>query len=314
MKTEDFIKKVQRMAGDPDYTDEEILDIATHQLQSRVFPHLMKLNDGFYTREERVTIKAGTDRVQMPPYGLSDSYTDVRIKHGTALKELVRVQPSMVDEEDHRSRPKAFYFLGGAMVFDCIADADYELRFIYTYRPPKLVLSTSTVTFDDAYELPVTPQDQYGSRISFEERSNSRDTNTVLNAAGAGDPYRIAFWDTLDSCELIGYGVASTRQSSQPWDFWSGFVVVENATANWAKQFNGRGDISMTRGHVSAHIPVPNTYLLLLQHLVVAALMRDSGDYEAARVHQEEVAVLTETSSVKGRQGSNHRLLRNVWY
>lgn len=299
MKTSEFLTDLKLLMAEPDFSDKEILRVATMQLKNRLYPHLMKLNDGYYTREETVTLKAGATRADMPVDGLSDSYVDVKVKVGERYELLTKVQPSQVDG-DGTGKPKAFYLMGREMVFDRKADRDYEVRFIYQYLPPDLVEERAAPMCSAASDGDSIPRITTSAFTYEDIYSSGADSSYATLWRSDGSHERLA---TVDVEGLAPDPTNYVRISQASYD-----DVVSKIAPDVLK----RACISFGMG--SRFVAVPNTYRLLLMHLTAAAMMRTIGDYEAAQVHQGEVDLLTQSSSVKGRQGQNHRLIRNVWY
>lgn len=300
MKTSEFLTDLKLLMAEPDFSDREILRVATMQLRNRLYPHLMKLNDGYYTREETLTIKTGSDRIDMPVDGLSDSYVDVKVKVGERYELLTKVQPSQVDG-DGTGKPKAFYLMGREMVFDRKADRDYEVRFIYQYLPPDLV---------EERAAPMCTSKTDGSNLP---RINT-DPFTYADLVSSGTERTYAtLWRSDGSHERVAT-IPNPNAYENPSS--SQFRFTQAVYDEYIKDIPDEvvETCCISFGMGSRFVAVPNTYRLLLMHLTAAAMMRTIGDYEAAQVHQGEVDLLTQSSSVKGRQGQNHRLIRNVWY
>ena len=114
--TRTFIDRVAVKAAIPvgqlTFTDAELLDLANQELQSTILPEILRTREDYYLAQERITVKAGQERIPMPVRAIAGKINDVQIVERDTRQSIPRITTSEIYET--RTGPPAAFYFGGA--------------------------------------------------------------------------------------------------------------------------------------------------------------------------------------------------------
>ena len=288
--TQTFIDRVAVKAAIPvgqlTFTDAELLDLANQELQSTILPEILRTREDYYLTQERLTVKAGQEKIPMPLRAIAGKINDVQIVEQNDRQSIPRITTSEIADTS-RGTPFAFYFRGAYLGLNPIPSTDTEIIISYYSRPSSLILPK------EAYKLiSITPDSSDETYYEADKEVTNLDSGDKIDIASGVGLHHTLYQDI----EIDYIDHARIYLVDPPADIQVGSYIVP------AEQ--------------SLFIQCPQELYPWLEELVVVKIHESNGDFQAMKLAQEKANLIREQilSLLSPRAETESQIITNtIW-
>jgi len=233
------------------FTEDDILSLATEELQNYILPLVMSVREEYYIFEETISIVTGQSAYRVPSRAIGSKLRDVVLVSGANTKSLARLEPE--ETVGVAVKLPSFVLKSETIVLHPTpTNNDDTLRLSYFIRPSKLIKTTKTAV--------ITSIDTSTNKLTVSTVPSNITSSSVIDLiASKGGCIPLAIDQDISDLSGNVFTLASLPND---------IVVGDNI--NIAEQ--------------SSRISAPIEFRSLLEQAVVVKMLEAMGDIEGIKL------------------------------